>query len=156
MNVHVDDTRGMWSVGGDFGPLSEEGEAKQQEEEEEEDKDATTTTTTEEDLARLTVPMLREMLRARGGRLGGKKAELIDRLRSEMDVYDAGAEEEEDNNVVVQEEDEEEEEENGEGEEAVLNLRSLTVPALKDMLRSKGMKVGGRKSDLVERLRLTA
>lgn len=32
------------------------------------------------------------------------------------------------------------------------DLKSLTVPALKDMLRSKGLKVGGKKAELIERL----
>ena len=29
---------------------------------------------------------------------------------------------------------------------------SMSVPELKDLLRSKGMKVGGRKSELIDRL----
>ncbi|KAL7536269.1 hypothetical protein ACHAXR_007035 [Thalassiosira sp. AJA248-18] len=32
------------------------------------------------------------------------------------------------------------------------DLSSLTVPALKDILRSKGLKVGGKKAELIERL----
>lgn len=32
------------------------------------------------------------------------------------------------------------------------DLKSLTVPELKDLLRSKGLKVGGKKSELIERL----
>jgi hypothetical protein len=34
-------------------------------------------------------------------------------------------------------------------------LEALTVPELKEMLRSKGLKVGGRKAELIERLELT-
>ena len=33
-----------------------------------------------------------------------------------------------------------------------INLAKLTVPVLKDMLRDKGLKVGGKKSELIERL----
>jgi len=32
------------------------------------------------------------------------------------------------------------------------NLSSLTVPELKDLLRSKGLKVGGTKAELIDRL----
>ena len=32
------------------------------------------------------------------------------------------------------------------------DLTSLTVPELKEMLRDKGMKVGGKKAELIERL----
>jgi hypothetical protein len=32
------------------------------------------------------------------------------------------------------------------------NLSSLTVPELKDLLRSKGLKVGGTKAELINRL----
>jgi ABC-type uncharacterized transport system substrate-binding protein len=32
------------------------------------------------------------------------------------------------------------------------NLSSFTVPELKDLLRSKGLKVGGTKAELIDRL----
>ena len=34
------------------------------------------------------------------------------------------------------------------------DLSKLTVPALKDLCRAKGLKVGGKKSELIERLNL--
>eukprot|EP00956_Cyclotella_meneghiniana_P018518 scaffold30907_cov61-Cyclotella_meneghiniana.AAC.2 len=34
----------------------------------------------------------------------------------------------------------------------VSDLESLTVPQLKDLLRSKGLTVGGRKNELIARL----
>jgi hypothetical protein len=36
-----------------------------------------------------------------------------------------------------------------------LDLEAMTVPELKEMLRRKGLKVGGRKSELIERLEMT-
>jgi hypothetical protein len=39
-------------------------------------------------------------------------------------------------------------------EQYIVDLEALTVPELKEMLRSEGLKVGGRKSELIERLEM--
>ena len=39
-------------------------------------------------------------------------------------------------------------------EQDIVDLEALTVPELKEMLRSEGLKVGGRKSELIERLEM--
>jgi hypothetical protein len=88
---------------------------------------------TEEELKVLKVEELKNRLRNRGLKLGGRKAELIDRLMGREQRDDVIT----DINV---------------GGETAEYLSGLTVEVLKVRLRKKGMKLGGKKSELIDRL----
>ena len=88
----------------------------------------------EEELKILTVPILKQMLKKRHLKVSGRKAELIDRLmgqgekiisKSSADATDADTE---------------------------AHLTSLTNDELKKRLKKKGLKVSGKKAELVGRL----
>ncbi|KAL7538558.1 hypothetical protein ACHAXR_008627 [Thalassiosira sp. AJA248-18] len=80
-----------------------------------------------EGLKRLTVTALKERLKKKGLKVGGRKVDLISRLmgRQEGNVCD---------------------------DETEQHLNKLTVDALKERLRKKGLKVGGKKTELISRL----
>ena len=83
-----------------------------------------------EELKGLTVGALKDLLRAKKMKVGGKKAELIDRLLGRNQIE-----------KVFQSEDERRE-----------YLESLTVGELKERLKQRRLKVGGKKAELVNRL----
>lgn len=94
------------------------------------------------------------------GRLQGTNASLwrqrrMDTTSSEDDVSEDSSEEEEEEDSQVEEEDdgngeEEEEEEGDNGTEEY--LKGLTNAVLKDRLKKKGLKIGGKKAELINRL----
>ena len=85
----------------------------------------------------MTVPELKEKLRSLGLSLQGRKEDLVERLQSA--TQDASEEE------AAEEAAEEAEADEG-------GVAAMTVPELKEKLRSLGLSMQGRKEDLVERL----
>ena len=90
----------------------------------------------------MTVASLREALRTSGLKVAGKKSELVARLveAEGQDFSSADAIE----SVPPSDNDD---------PYAEYDYDKMTVPQLKDVLRSRGLKVGGNKSTLIERLR---
>ena len=85
----------------------------------------------------LTVAQLKDLLRERGLKVSGRKAELVDRLEDVVD-YDKNA------SLKNQNEKPSQTSEN--------KYSNLTVVQLKDLLRERSLKVSGRKAELVARL----
>ena len=119
-----------------------------------------------EELECLTVALLKDLLRKRGLRISGSKQELVQRLLAYAQ-YDEGAEagtgtgtEEEAEGWEADELLEAEAAEYGgdgddDEEECIVlgeELECLSVAQLKDMLRRRGLRVSGRKEELVQRL----
>ena len=96
------------------------------------------------DFSSLTVPELKEKLRAAGLPVGGNKTELIQRLSN------GGAEISDDSEEEVDEEAGEEVDESE--DEAGEDLSSLKVDDLKVKLRDAGLPVSGSKAELIQRL----
>ncbi|KAL9180807.1 hypothetical protein ACHAXT_011260 [Thalassiosira profunda] len=96
-----------------------------------------------EDLSKLTVPELKDKLRERGLAVGGRKNDLIERLVTERNIVDESpgdlSTSDEPQSPVLQSEKE--------------DFSQLTVPALKARLKQQGLPVGGRKAELIERLK---
>lgn len=88
----------------------------------------------------LTVLQLKDLLRERGLKVSGRKAELVDRLESVVDY---------DKNASIKNE---KEKPSQTSENDYNDLSNLTVVQLKDLLREKGLMVSGRKAELVARL----
>ena len=99
--------------------------------------------TSTDDLSQLTVPQLKEQLKRNNLPVGGRKQELIDRLKGfqsnnqtpTIDDDEVHVDDENDDHAVTE------------------DLDSLTVPLLKERLKSFRLPVAGRKQELVERLR---
>ena len=85
---------------------------------------------TEEELNGLTKNALKDMLRAKNMKVGGSKAELIDRLLGQNQIEKVFHS----------------------GDESKEYLESLTVRELKEKLKQRCLKVGGSKAKLVNRL----
>ena len=79
---------------------------------------------TEKELNRMTVALLKEQLKERGLKVGGKKAELIARLLEDYDAASTGSKE----------------------------FNRKTKAELKQLLLQKGLNVGGNKSEMIDRL----
>ena len=128
------EAEGTEGTEGEEGEEGEEGDGEEGDGEEAEEA--------EEDLNTLNVPELKARLRARGLPVGGVKHELVTRL---MQAYaeEAADEEAADEEGSADEEEEEETEE---------SLGTLTVPQLQSLLRDRGLTVGGKKADLIQRL----
>eukprot|EP00964_Phaeocystis_antarctica_P129477 scaffold93328_cov36-Phaeocystis_antarctica.AAC.1 len=85
--------------------------------------------------------MLKEMELPKGG---GKK-EMVARLIEAMQSFQQEGDSEE-------EEEGEEEDEELDAEEARMRLMALTAPKLNALLKERGLKLGGEKAEVVERL----
>eukprot|EP00929_Paragymnodinium_shiwhaense_P052839 TRINITY_DN26460_c0_g1_i1.p1 TRINITY_DN26460_c0_g1~~TRINITY_DN26460_c0_g1_i1.p1 ORF type:complete len:984 (+),score=206.29 TRINITY_DN26460_c0_g1_i1:233-3184(+) len=87
-----------------------------------------------DNLSDLTIPELKERLRALGLPLGGNKAVLVERLQ------DAGGEAGEQRSSAT-------------GDDREADFAGLTIPVLKERLRERGLPMTGKKADLVARLK---
>ncbi|KAL7525979.1 hypothetical protein ACHAXR_001251, partial [Thalassiosira sp. AJA248-18] len=87
----------------------------------------------ERELNTLTVPVLKSRLREKELKVGGRKSELIDRLM--------GKHQKNSNAATIDSETETE-----------ACIRSLTTAVLKERLKKKGLKLGGSKAELIDRL----
>jgi ribosomal protein uL24 len=114
------------------------------EETEEEGEETPDEGSDEVDYDSMTVPLLKEALKEQGLPVSGKKAELIERLKGE--TLSPIEETEEDTS------EEEGEETPDEGSDEV-DYDSMTVPLLKEALKEQGLPVGGKKAELIERLK---
>jgi ribosomal protein uL24 len=113
-----------------LGPIEETEEEGEETPDEESDK---------VDYDSMTVPLLKEALKEQGLPVGGKKAELIERLKGET--------------LGPIEETEEENKETPNEESDEVDYDSMTVPLLKEALKEQGLPVGGKKTELIERLK---
>ena len=113
-----------------LGPIEETEEEGEETPDEESDK---------VDYDSMTVPLLKEALKEQGLPVGGKKVELIERLKGET--------------LGPIEETEEEGEETPDEESDKVDYDSMTVPLLKEALKEQGLPVGGKKAELIERLK---
>lgn len=91
----------------------------------------------ETDLKGMKVTELKVILKSQGKKVGGKKADLISRILGDSVVAKSPVV----NGTVGTDEPHTEE-----------NLKKLKVAELKDILRSQGKKLGGKKADLINRI----
>ncbi len=113
-----------------LGPIEETEEKGEETPDEESDK---------VDYDSMTVPLLKEALKEQGLPVGGKKVELIERLKEET--------------LSPIEKTEEEGEETPDEESDEVDYDGMTVPLLKEALKEQGLPVGGKKTELIERLK---
>ena len=118
-----------------LGPIEETEEDTSEEEGEETPDEGSD----EVDYGSMTVPLLKEALKEQGVPIGGKKAELIERLKGKT--------------LGPIEETEEEGKETPDEESDEVDYDSMTVPLLKEALKEQGLPVGGKKTELIERLK---
>ena len=98
--------------------------------------------TTDIDYESMTVPNLKAALKELDLPVSGKKAELIERLKTTEDEYEA-----ETVDSI------EEEKESKETETTNVDYDSMTVPNLKAALKKQGLPVSGKKTELIESLK---
>ena len=102
----------------------------------------------DDSLGSLTVAKLREKCKERGLKGGGKKAEIIQRIK-DHDAAEKTAEEA----PVVDETDKAADDDDKDGEEDDDSLMSLTVAKLREKCKERGLKGGGKKAEIIQRIK---
>jgi hypothetical protein len=102
----------------------------------------------DDSLGSLTVAKLREKCKERGLKGGGKKAEIIQRIKD----HDA-AEKTVEEAPVVAETEKPADDDDKDGENDDDSLMSLTVAKLREKCKERGLKGGGKKAEIIQRIK---
>jgi hypothetical protein len=114
---------------------------------------------TEDEVSKLTVPELKEQLRQTNLPVGGRKQDLILRLNNYLLSSESSVAFADDNDDVDDSSSDGDVDTVPIGSNDAVNfkpgeeLESMTVPMLKERLKIMGLPVGGRKQELIERLK---
>ena len=140
-----DDEEGEEGEEGDESDEGEEGE-EEEEEGEEEEKEEMDVEEVQKRLMAMDHSELEMMLKEMELPKGGGKKEMVGRLIEAMQACQEEGDSEE------EEEEGEEEDEELDPEEARMRLMALSAPKLNALLKERGLKLGGEKAEIVERL----
>eukprot|EP01082_Thalassiosira_pseudonana_P013552 g12230.t1.1.5e17418b g12230 g12230.t1 contig6:1503044-1505148(-) len=107
----------------------------------------------EDNLSQMTVVELKDQLRQANLPVGGRKNELIDRLNEYYSTQDMKDDTSDDLTMSKTTDDVEASQDTPHIVQTNDDLESLTVATLKERLKTMGLPVGGRKADLIDRVR---
>jgi hypothetical protein len=103
----------------------------------------------DDSLGSLTVAKLREKCKERGLKVGGKKAEIIQRIKD----HDAAEKTVDEASSVVAETEKPADDDDKDGENDNDSLGSLTVAKLREKCEERGLKGGGKKAEIIQRIK---